>query len=176
MISSGEKKALAIIAAVIVAFVAVVGTSVFLLTRDATHDDQPYIHIAVGKELRTVEALWWCDLMLTECDPEITRPRATAEVPVEVGTTAMFTVSSEIADGPWNLAAVYLTPKGLIEDEQPQEAGKSYTLTLKSTPDRVLLGVTVLSASARLTPADEILPRGEFAIQTASQEYLDDLG
>ena len=40
MISSGEKKALSIIAIVVVLFVAVVGTSVFLLTRNAAHDDQ----------------------------------------------------------------------------------------------------------------------------------------
>lgn len=167
MISSGEKKALSIIAIVVVLFVAVVGTSVFLLTRNAAHDDQPYLHVAVGDELHTVDPRWWCDLMLTACDPEITAPRETATVPVPVGSTVMLTVSSEIAQGPWNLAAVYQTPRGLVEDEQPQGSDSTYTLTLRSVPDRVLIGFTVISASARLSPADEVLPRGELAVQTA---------
>ncbi|WP_238421132.1 DUF2771 family protein [Gordonia sp. 'Campus'] len=167
MISSGEKKALSIIAIVVVAFVAVVGTSVYLLTRNAQHTDQPYLHIAVGDELHSVEPRWWCDLMLTECDPEITTPRETADIPVPVDTTIMVTVSSEIAQGPWNLAAVYQTPGGLVEDEQPQAPDSTYTLTLRSTPEKELIGFTVIAASARLSPADEVLPRGELAVQTA---------
>ena len=167
MISSGEKKALSIIAIVVVLFVAVVGTSVFLLTRDAAHDDEPYLHLAVGDELHTVDPRWWCDLMLTECDPEITAPRETVTVPVPVGSTIMLTVSSEIAQGPWNLAAVYQTPRGLVEDEQPQGSDSTHTLTLRSVPDRGLIGFTVIAASARLSPADEVLPRGELAVQTA---------
>ncbi len=167
MISSGEKKALSIIAIVVVLFVAVVGTSVFLLTRNAAHDDQPYLHVAVGDELHTVDPRWWCDLMLTVCDPEITAPNETVTVPVPVGSTIMLTVSSEIAQGPWNLAAVYQTPRGIIEDEQQQGADDTFTLTLRSEPDRVLVGFTVISASARLTPADDVLPRGELAVQTA---------
>ena len=94
MISSGEKKALSIIAIVVVLFVAVVGTSVFLLTRNAAHDDQPYLHVAVGDELHTVDPRWWCDLMLTACDPEITAPNETATVPVPVGSPIPSTPTS----------------------------------------------------------------------------------
>ncbi|ATD69882.1 MULTISPECIES: DUF2771 family protein [Gordonia] len=177
MISSGEKKALAIIAIVVVAFVAVVGTSVFLLTRNSTHDDKPYLHIAVGKNLYTVEPVRWCDLMLDECDPPLgTSQREAPRVPVAVGDTVMLSVSGDISQGPWNLAAVYWTPRGLVEDEQPQASGETYTVTLKTAPEYVLLGITVYPASARLTRNDEIIPRGVLAAETAPQEFQKYLG
>ncbi|MDS1116071.1 DUF2771 family protein [Gordonia westfalica] len=172
MISSGEKKALSIIAIVVVVFVAVVGTSVFFLTRDDDKNHEPYLHLAVGDQLHTIEPRWWCNLMLTSCDPEFTAKRPTAKVPVPVGTTVMLTVSSEIADGLWNLLAVYRTPDNLADEVEYKHTtpGERYSMTLESTPDRVLLGVTVVPASARLDQNDELLPRGELAVETAPAE------
>ena len=93
-----------------------------------------------------------------------------------VGDTVMLSVSGDIAKGPWNLAAVYWTPKGLVEDEQPQASGETYTVTLKTAPEFVLLGVTVYPASARLTQNNEIIPRGVLAAQTAPENFLQYLG
>lgn len=171
MISSGEKKALAIIAAVVVVFVGVVGGSVFALTRNV-EPHQPYLHMAVGDELHTIEPARWCDLRLTECEPALgTEQRPTPTVPVPVGDTVMLSVSGEIAEGPWNLAAVYWTPKGLVEDEQPQLPGETYTVTLKTAPEYVLLGLTVYPASGVLAEGDEIVPRGVLTVQTAPEGF-----
>ena len=171
---SGEKKALAIITAVAVLFVAVVGTAVFLLVRDAPREHQPYLHVATDDGLHQIDTVRWCDLFLRGCDPPLDRPqRDTPHVPVPIGTTAVLSVSTSIGEGPWTLIALYSTPRGPYEDEKTYASGSRYTVILRSRPDSVLLGITVNLPSAIINQDGTLGPaRGVLAVDTKPADYM----
>ncbi|MEO9327070.1 DUF2771 family protein [Gordonia aurantiaca] len=173
MISSGEKKALSIIAAVVVVFVVVVGTSVFFLTRDSDKEHEPYLHIAVGSDLYTVEPARWCDLFLERCSPEAGKPqRPTPRVPVPVGETILLTVSGEIAESPWRLQTVYWVPGlGIDEDEDKFTAGATYSVPLRSTAERILIGVTVVPPSGVFIGENVAYGRGVLTADTSPVDF-----
>ncbi|WLP89558.1 MULTISPECIES: DUF2771 family protein [Gordonia] len=169
--SSGEKKAVAIIALVAIVVVAVVGSAVGVLVATAHSDDEDgaYLHLAVGDQLHTVEPVRWCDVFLTECTPPPNQPqRETPHVPVPTGTSVLLSVPSVIASGPWSLTALYATPKGLYEDSRILQSGTTFTVKLESEPDRVLVGITVIVPSAVVNADGTIdTARGALAVQTA---------
>ncbi|MGV9793268.1 DUF2771 family protein [Gordonia sp. NPDC003422] len=173
-LSSGEKKAVSIIAAVAVAFVAVVGVSVFLLVRDAPEEHVPYLHLSVDGDLHRIEPVRWCDIFVRHCDPPLSAPQSpTPQVAVPIGSTAALSVSGDIAEGPWALTRLYSTPKGLIEDEGTFQSGTTFTVMLRSQADRVLIGLTVNLPSALVGPDGTIdTARGTFAIDTKPQDYV----
>ncbi|MEP9414923.1 DUF2771 family protein [Gordonia sp. VNQ95] len=149
MLNSGDKKAIAIILAVVVVFVAVVGTTVGILAATGTsHKDAAYLQLAVGDELHTVEPVKWCDVYLKECDPPLLSPqRETPHIPIPAGQTILLSVSDEIAKGPWNLTTLYWTPEGLAENESPFASGTTFTVPLRTEPQHILLGITITAAS-----------------------------
>lgn len=172
MVNPGEKKAIAIIAAVAVAFVVVVAAGVGILVAGNTgeHKDDAYIQLAVGGDLHTVQPARWCDVFVRECTPPRDQPqRTTPRVPIPLNSTALLSVSETVAKAPWNLTTLYWTPQGLVEDESPQASNTTYTVALRSRPDRVLLGVTITAASAVATNPDGStdIARGIIAADTA---------
>ncbi|MGP3706174.1 DUF2771 family protein [Gordonia paraffinivorans] len=173
MISSGEKKALSIIAAVVVVFVVVVATSVFLLTRNSDKEHEPYLHIAVGSDLYTVEPARWCDLFLEKCAPAADQPqRPTPRVPVPVGETILLTVSAEIAESPWRLQTVYWVPgAGIDEDEDKFDAGTTHSVPLRSTPEKILVGITVLPPSGVFIGDNVTYDRGVLTADTSPADF-----
>ncbi|MGW0037760.1 DUF2771 family protein [Gordonia sp. NPDC003376] len=173
--NSGEKKAVAIIALVAIVFVAVVGSAVGVLvaTDQSKDEDAVYLHLSVGDQLHTIEPVRWCDVFLTECSPPATQPqRETPHVPVPTGTSVLLSVPSEIASGPWNLIALYATPKGVYEDSRILQSGTTFTVKLDSQPDRVLIGVTVIVPSAVVNADGTIdTARGQLTVQTAPEGF-----
>lgn len=169
MLSSGDKKALAIIAGVVVVFVAVVGTAVGVLAATSpSHKDSAYVQLAVGDKLITVQPLRWCDLYIRDCDPP-TGKRPTPHVPVDPDQTVLLSVSQEISDGPWNLTTLYNTPAGLLEVESPQPSGTTFSTALVSTPARALIGITITAASVVSAPdGSTSVARGVLAIDTST--------
>lgn len=155
MFNSGEKKTIAIVALVAMAVVAVVGSAVgVLVATGSSHKDDAYIQLAVGDELHTVAPARWCDVFVRQCTPGINQPQnPTPRVPVPVNSTVLLSVSESIAESPWNLTTLYSTPRGLVEEESPQFSNTTYTVILRSRPDRVLLGVTITAAAALDTNA-----------------------
>ncbi|MDL9948849.1 DUF2771 family protein [Gordonia sp. ABSL11-1] len=171
-LNSGEKKALTVIAAVVVAFVVVVGGTVVFLTKDSwsedstSHDDM-YLQLAVGDRLIRVDPTRMCDVFLKNCEPEQLTDMRIQRVPVPVGETVMLSVSQGIAEWPWNLVVQYLTPNGPDGTSVPMRSNSTYTTVLQSTPDRVLINVEVQVPSAVADAGtDNVIARGFLAANT----------
>lgn len=170
-LSSGEKKTLAIIVAVAVAFVAVVGTSVFLLTRDSRGEEHPgYLQLSVGDQLHRIEPVKWCDAFLEECEPS-GEQLPTPHAPVPVGQSVVMSVSGDIAEFSWNMKAVYWTPKGIVEDESTKESGTTYSQVLRSRPDSVLIGLSVYPPSVIKDQNGDYYARGILTVDTSPEGF-----
>ena len=170
MLSSGEKNAVATIATVALLFVAVVGTTVgVLVATSKSEEHKPYFQLAVGTSLHTVDPVRWCEIDLSKCDPPLNQKQSeTPRVDVETGQSVLLSVSKDIAEAPWNLTTLYWTPKGLIEKEDPQASGETFSVTLHSRPNRILLGVTINVASVISSPdGTTTLARGVLAADTS---------
>lgn len=171
--TAAEKKTLAIVAALIVLFGAVVvGAAVTLArTTSSDRDHLPYLQIAVGDQLTRVYPIVWCDVSMRECDPPIGSKvnRTTTHVPVRVGQTALLSVSAEIADNPWAMIAEYYTPNGIVRDEPLFPSRSRYTVALTSTLERTLISIEVQAPSAIQTP-DGIVVRGFLGVDTLPQQ------
>ncbi|GAC68325.1 DUF2771 family protein [Gordonia soli] len=166
-LSSGEKKALAIGTAVLVAFVAVVATSVALLSRGGDHDERPYLHLAIGDRLVQVKPAIWCDLFLRSCEPSQQSLVSIPHVPVPVGESVMLSVSQGISESPWRLVAEYLTPRGSVEDIHQMRSNSTVTTVLPSRPDYILVNVEVTVVSAVPTQDQQSYEsRGLLAVNT----------
>lgn len=178
-LNSGEKKTVAIIAAVVVAFVVVVGATVAVLTKDTWsgddhHEEPGYLQLAVGDQLVRVEPAKWCDVLVRECDPPGTELRPSPHVPIPTGETALLTVSNNIAESPWVIYLMYADKNGTIVDPEPegiaQRSDTTYTRELRSTPDRVLVNVEVQPLSA-VTEGDDYVARGILSVNTTPEGF-----
>ncbi|SIS16765.1 DUF2771 family protein [Williamsia sterculiae] len=166
-VSSGEKKALAIILVVAVVFVAVVGGLVFALTSGHDDPDEPYLQVTSGSHFARVRPSVWCDVKLEKCDPPAgTQARRPAAFPVQPGDTLMLSVSADIASGPWFLVTQYATPRGVQEPGIAVKLSKTtYTEVLRSTADRTLVSVEVQVPSA-VAVGDQTNVRGYLSLDT----------
>ena len=165
--STEEKKALTIITVVALVFVLAVGGTVAALTVGKPHDDKPYLQLAIGDELVRVEPARWCDLFLRECDPADPAQVRIPKVPVPVGSTVLLSVSEGIADTPWRLVVQYLTPRGPEASEEIHRVGESYTQSLTSHPDAILINIEVQVLSAIAAPdGSNAVARGYLAADT----------
>lgn len=174
-VNSGEKKALAIIAAVVVAFVVIVGGTVAVLTKDQwsgdSTEEQPYLQLAVGDRLVRVDPTRMCDVFLKNCEPKRMADAQVQRVPVPVGESVMLSVSKDIAEWPWNLVIQYLTPEGLDGTSVPMRSNSTYTTVLHSTPDRILINVEVQVPSAIADAQNNnVIARGYLAADTSPQD------
>ncbi|MGV9711101.1 DUF2771 family protein [Gordonia sp. NPDC003424] len=178
-LTPGEKKSLAIIAAIVVAFVVVVGATVAVLTKDTWsgdgHDDEPgYLQLAIGDRLVRVEPAKWCDVLVRSCDPPGAELRPSPHEPIPVGQTTLLSVSEEIAQSPWVLYLLYADRSGKIINPEPegiaQRSGSTYTVALRSTPDRVLINVEVQPLSA-VTEGDDYVARGILSVNTTPDDF-----
>ena len=174
-LNPGEKKALAIIAAVVVAFVVVVGGTVAFLTKDSwsddptSHDDM-YLQMAVGDRLVRVEPTRMCDVFLKNCAPDKLTDMTIERVPVPVGESVMLSVSQGIAEWPWNLVVQFLTPNGPDGTSVPMRSNSTYTTVLQSTPERILINVEVQVPSAISDAGtDNVIARGFLAANTTPE-------
>ncbi|AZG45596.1 DUF2771 family protein [Gordonia insulae] len=175
-VNSAEKKTLAIIAAVILAFVVIVGGAVALLTKDtwsgdAADDDHAYLQLAVGDQLVRVEPTRMCDVLLKNCEPANVSDITVQRVPVPVGESVMLSVSEDIAKWPWNLVIQYLTPQGLDGTSVPMRSNSTYTTVLHSTRDRILVNIEVQVPSAISDAANNnVIARGYLAADTTPDD------
>ncbi|MFW0795944.1 DUF2771 family protein [Gordonia sp. CPCC 205515] len=177
-LNSGEKKTLAIIAAIVVAFVVVVGATVAVLTKDTWsgdgHDDEGYLQLAIGDDLVRVEPAKWCDVLVRECDPPGAELRPSPHEPIPAGESALMSVSQEIAESPWVLYLMYADRNGKIINPEPegiaQRSDSTYTQVLRSTPDRVLINVEVQPLSA-VTEGDDYVARGILSVNTTPEGF-----
>ncbi|MEE4025604.1 DUF2771 family protein [Gordonia sp. PKS22-38] len=172
-LNSGEKKALAIIAAVAVAFVAVVGGSVAFLTKDSWSGDSDsehsYLHLAVGDRLVRVDPTRMCDVFLENCEPEDPADARIARVPVPIGESVVLSVSQDIAEWPWNLVVQYLTPNGPDGTVVPMRSNSTYTTVLHSTAERTLIAIEVQLPSVVSAGDDTVSMRGFLAADTSPE-------
>ncbi len=174
--NSGDKKAIAIIAAVVIAFVVIVGGAVAVLTRDQWSGDDNnntedlYLQLAVGDRLVRVEPTSMCDVFLKNCQPENDADIHVEKVPVPVGESVVLSVSKDIAKFPWNLVVQYLTPQGLDGTSEPMRSNTTYTTVLHSTPEQILVNIEVQVPSV-VSPAGEegVIARGYLAADTTPQ-------
>ncbi|GAB88717.1 DUF2771 family protein [Gordonia rhizosphera] len=177
--NSGDKKAIAIIAAVAIAFVVIVGGAVAILTRDQwsedgnnnNNTDDLYLQLAVGDRLVRVEPTRMCDVYLKNCEPKNVADIHVQQVPVPVSESVMLSVSKNIAKEPWNLVVQYLTPWGLDGTSQPMRSNTTYTTVLHSTPERILVNIEVQLPSVVAVQGDDngLFARGFLAADTAPQ-------
>ncbi|GAB17706.1 hypothetical protein GOEFS_037_00090 [Gordonia effusa NBRC 100432] len=165
--TAAEKKTLAILAAIALLFGAIVVGGAASLAHNTESDHRPYMQIAVGDELTRVYPIVWCDVLMRECDPPLRSKstRTKSHVPVNVGQTALVSVSAEIADSPWALIAEYYTPRGITRDEPVYRSGTQYTVALHSTLDRTLINVEIQAPSAVNTDQGFVV-RGFLAADT----------
>ncbi|MAU84849.1 DUF2771 family protein [Gordonia sp. Z-3] len=172
-LSSADKKVMAIIAAVVVAFVVIVGGAVAVLTKDTWSgghpDEDPYLQLAVGDRLVRVEPTRMCDVFLRNCEPEDPTAIDVARVPVPVGESMMLSVSQDIAEWPWNLVVQYLTPSGPDGTIVPMRSNSTYTTVLHSTPDRILIAIEVQLPSVVSAGDDTVSMRGYLAADTSPE-------
>lgn len=172
--SRGEKKAAAIAIAVAVVFTAVVGGTVAALTVGKPRGVVPYLNVAVGDRLTQVRPSQLCDVLMREClvnrSPDVQNARA----PLPIGQTAIVSVSKEISDHPWLLYTLYADRNGTIINPDPepeyQRSGATYTVTLPSTPDRVLVNIEVQPLSAVAEGADQVV-RGVLAVNVTPDGF-----
>ncbi|MFW0791474.1 DUF2771 family protein [Gordonia sp. CPCC 205333] len=165
--TAAEKKILAILAAVVALFGAIVVGGAALLAHQTESDHRPYLQIAVGDELTRVYPIVWCDVLMRDCDPPL-RSKATrtkSHVPVNVGQTALVSVSADIADSPWALIAEYYTPNGIVRDEPIYPSNTQFTVALRSTVERTLINIEVQAPSAIESPQGFVV-RGFLAADT----------
>lgn len=167
---NGSRKAATIGIAVLVVFTAVVGGTVALLTVGKPRSSDAYLNVAIGDRLTKVHPTQWCDLLLRGCRAATSPEILNARMPLPIGESAMVSVSPEIADQPWLLYALYADRNGTIINPNPepqyQSSGETYTVTLPSTPDRVLLNIEVQPLSA-VAQGDDQVVRGILALNVA---------
>lgn len=169
MLSSAEKKAIAIILIVAMVFVVIVGSTVAALTvgHHDENDDLPYLQIAAGKKFTRVEPMVWCSVQLTACHPaNVNNPHPPTRFAVDPGDTVVLTVSDELATGPWRLVSQFLTPAGGITRSQYFRPNSTYTLTIPTSRDRTLVTLEVQAPSQVQTAENEFVIRGYLGVDT----------
>ena len=179
-----EKKTLAILAAGAVAMLAVIAVATTLLVR-GHHEELPRISLTADRHNVRAEPVFWCDVKLTDCKPFDPRPLPEIPIdpvdfPVTAGKTLTLSVPQEVAEGPWALVAQYSTPRGLQATQWIHHSESTFTQVLKTSPDRVLMGVEITPLSAVLEDATpesfeagqgSLLPRAMYSIKTAPTGY-----
>lgn len=165
-------------ATALAAVIIVVATA--LLVRGAD-EPSPQLSLATGDGLVHVAPAYWCDAELTECRPHAPTAEDIAAItstpaPVAIGKTLVLSVPAEVADGPWSLQATYWTPQGLELREWVHRSGATFSQSLESTADRVLLGVeikpiTVVQAPAGDEMTDDFLARAIFSANTTPKGF-----
>lgn len=166
--SSATKRTLGIVGVLVLLYAAVIVGAAALVAANTDHNDRPYLQIAVGDQLHRVEPIYWCDVLMRECDPPMKSvvTRSKSRIPVTVGETALVSVSQQIATGPWRLVAEYYTPTGIVRDEPFFLSDSTYTVALHSTVERTLLTIEVQAPSA-IETSDGVVARGILAADTA---------
>lgn len=163
-LSPGEKKFVAIVTIVAVLFVAVVATSVAVLTAGHKDDDAPYVQVASGSDLVRVEPLMYCTINLSECDG--TPMNKPTRVPVDVDDTLVVSLSADLSVGPWTLIIQYLTKDGYVDGgEVVYRSGSKHTITVPSTKDKILAAIEIKQPS-QVEVAGGYAPRGIWGIDT----------
>ncbi|ALG83798.1 DUF2771 family protein [Gordonia phthalatica] len=169
MLQPGDKKALAIIGAVVVAALVIIAGATALLVRG---HEKPLPTVALTAEdgLAQVEPSFWCSEKLTDCrnlqlNADGTPVIRTVDHPVRIGDETWVSVPEEISSSPWALLAEFATPRGLERVQWIHLPDEKSTQVLKSTPDRVLIGIEVSVVSAVQLPAPgqkEATDEGDF--------------
>ncbi|WP_298446294.1 DUF2771 family protein [Gordonia sp. (in: high G+C Gram-positive bacteria)] len=183
-----DKKALTILAAAVAAAVVVIAVATTLLVVN-TAKPEPKVSLAAGKSYTRLAPTFWCDVKLTECTPRLMSDEEIAALPVDrlpvaIGDALTVSVPSEVSDGPWILIASYATPRGVTQQDWLHLPDTTYTQTLPSTRDRVLLGIEIQPLSARVTGTGnddieaainagrgDIAARGHFAVSTVPDGF-----
>lgn len=163
-LSSGEKKFVAIFTIVAVLFVAVVATSVAVLTAGHERDDVPYVQVASGSDLVRVEPLIYCSIDMKTCDGSpMNKP---TRVPVDVGDALVVSLSADLSVGPWTLIIQYLTADGFTDGgEVVYRSGSKHTITVPSTKDKILAAIEIKQPS-QVEVDGGFAPRGIWGIDT----------
>lgn len=147
----GDKKALGIIGAVVIAALVIIAGATALLVRG--HEKPiPTVAFQAGDHLTEAEPSYWCSVNMDDCRGVDAKGRfklRTYDHPVAVGERVTLSVPKEIAEGPWALIAEYATPRGIVRVLYPHMPSTLYTQILHSEPGRVLMGVELSSISAR---------------------------
>ncbi|GAA2366318.1 MULTISPECIES: DUF2771 family protein [Gordonia] len=182
MLQPGDKKALAIIGAVVVAALVIIAGATTLLVRG--HEKPlPTISFQAGDHLTRAEPSYWCSVKMDDCrlvDRNGKFKLRTYDHPVAIGERVTLSVPKEISDGPWTLIAEYATPRGIARVMWLHLPGTTFTQILHSEPDRVLMGVEVSSISAyrEKTPGQDndsldvdLSIRGTFSIRTLPVDF-----
>ncbi len=134
-LTTGEKKFFAIAVITVLLLVAVIGGSVAALASGHEDNDVPYLHVANGNTLITVEPLIYCSIEVTNCEGSPTNKPA--RIPVPVGDAVMVSLSSDLSVGPWTLVVQYLTKDGFDNTAEVfYRSDSKRTFTLASTRDR----------------------------------------
>jgi hypothetical protein len=163
-LTTGEKKFFAIAAITVLLLVAVIGGSVAALASGHEDNDVPYLHVANGNTLITVEPLIYCSIEVTNCEGSPTKKPA--RIPVPVGDAVMVSLSSDLSVGPWTLVVQYLTKDGFDNTAEVFYRSESKrTFTLASTRDRILATIEIKQPSQK-EDAGGFIPRGIWGIDT----------
>lgn len=177
----GDKKALTIIGAVVIAAVVIIAGATTLLVRG--HEKPvPTLSFQAGDDLSRVEPSFWCSPKMDACVgvPSNNGDVRVVDHPVPIGSEAMLSVPTEVSSSPWTLLAEYATPRGLVRAQWIHLPDTKYTQVLKSTPNRVLIGVEVSVISAVQVPmpgqpanaeGGDLLLRGVYSIRTLPIDF-----
>ncbi|MGB3301973.1 DUF2771 family protein [Gordonia sp. (in: high G+C Gram-positive bacteria)] len=176
MLQPGDKKALAILGAVIVAALVIIAGATTLLVRG--HEKPlPTVAFQAGDDLTQASTPLWCSATMTDC--KFARANGdvspiVADHAVAIGDQAVISVPKEVADGPWALIAEYATKQGIQRVQYLHMPNEMFTQVLRSEPDRVLLGIEVSAISAVMEQVPgqpestdgDLAIRGVFAVRT----------
>ncbi|WP_143965301.1 DUF2771 family protein [Gordonia zhaorongruii] len=183
MLQPGDKKALTILTAVVVAALVIIVGATALVVRG--HEESlPTISVQADDTLTQVEPGYWCEVDMTDCEPVDPRsvrqvPENLATSPAPIGSTVLVTVPQDVAAGPWTSVAQYATPQGVVRVFDVHRPDELYTMELRSEPNRVLLGIEFSSLSTVLQDAPQgfdspdwsVLARGVFAVNTVPDGF-----
>lgn len=178
----GDKKALGILGAVVLLAVVIIAGATTALTwgRDTGHE--PTFSVEAGGHWERIAPQAWCSEQFTDCHPDGYRPLESDEVPgqaarfaVPIGDSLRLIPPAELSysEIPWDLMAVYATPAGL-QEERIRYWSDARVITLDSTADRALIGVTIYAYGAIVNPEGTdvgLLKRGQFAIDTLPDDF-----
>jgi hypothetical protein len=156
------KKAIALIAVVLVVVAVGIGAVVWKLV-DSAEPRLPEITAYGDGNSVTVPPTQHCNINLEDC---VENP--ITQLSVRAGYPLQLSLPSEISDAPWRLIAVYgdLQTGQTFLDGIMVEPGQQSAITVPSDPSLQLLGVEVQLPSAVVDEAGEPIAHAVWAVQT----------
>jgi len=158
------RRFLIVLAAAVVAIVAVVGVSVWLLVRGRP-PQYPQISAYSRGHLARVGPYRYCNVLnLNDCH----NPQTQGELPVTANYPVQLSVPTSIGDAPWRLLRVYEDPRDATTTLFRPDTRLAVTIPTTDPQRGRLMGVVVQLLTLVVDPNGELadVPHAEWSVRT----------